>query len=75
MQSLRWCFELCAQRYGDQPESAQRLDTATSPGTLIVAPKGEAILRRFLRKCDLNSELEDEAVSGLRVREERPRRS
>lgn len=68
------CFDLCAQRYGDQPESAQRLDTATSLGTLVFAPKGEAILRRFLQKCDLTPELEDEAVKGLRVREQQTSR-
>lgn len=69
------CFDLCAQRYGDQPELAQRLDTATSLGTLVFAPKGEAILRRFLQKCDLTPRLEDEAVNGLRTSEPRASRT
>lgn len=65
------CFDLCAQRYADQPELAQRLDTATSLGTLVFAPKGETILRRFLQKCGLTPRLEDEAVNGLRTSEPR----
>lgn len=68
------CFDLCAQRYTDEPEAAQRLDTATSLGTLIFAPKGEAVLRRFLQKCDLTPDLEDAAVDGLRTREQQASR-
>lgn len=68
------CFDLCAQRYSDEPEAAQRLDTATSLGTLIFAPKGEAVLRRFLKKCDLTPKLEDAAVDGLRAQEQRTER-
>lgn len=69
------CFDLCAQRYADQPELAQRLDTATSLGTLVFAPKGETILRRFLQKCGLTPRLEDEAVNGLRTSEPRASRA
>lgn len=68
------CYDFCAQRYADEPEAAQRLDTATSLGTLVFAPKGEAILRQFLQKCDLTPELEDAAVEGLRTQEQQPSR-
>lgn len=64
------CYDFCVQRYSDEPEAAQRLDTATSLGTLVFAPKGEAVLRQFLRKCDLTPDLEDAAVEGLRTREQ-----
>jgi hypothetical protein len=64
------CYDFCAQRYADEPEAAQRLDTATSLGILVFAPKGETVLRQFLQKCDLTPELEDAAVEGLRTREQ-----
>ena len=64
------CYDFCAQRYSEEPEAAQRLDTATSLGTLVFAPKGEAVLRQFLQKCDLTPDLEDAAVEGFRIREQ-----